>query len=52
MQISGASWDITSHLLNQPDSFFTPSHAMLYTGIGSTAISAGVGSDLLRTKIN
>ncbi|MGZ5491160.1 MAG: hypothetical protein ACXW2E_12580, partial [Nitrososphaeraceae archaeon] len=34
MQISGASWDITSHLLNQPDSFFTPSHAMLYTGIG------------------
>ena len=39
MQISGASWDITSHLLNQPDSFFTPSHAMLYTGIGLIAIS-------------
>ncbi len=50
MQISGASWDITSHLLNQPDSFFTPSHAMLYTGIGLIAISAGVGSYLLRRK--
>ncbi|HEX7140997.1 MAG TPA: hypothetical protein VF222_00810 [Nitrososphaeraceae archaeon] len=50
MQISGASWDITSHLLNQPDSFFTPSHAMLYTGIGLIAISAGVGSYLLNRK--
>lgn len=50
MQISGASWDITSHLLNQPDSFFTPSHAMLYTGIGLIAISAGMGSYLLRRK--
>lgn len=50
MQISGASWDITSHLLNQPDSFFTPSHAMLYTGIGLLAISAGVGSYILRRK--
>jgi hypothetical protein len=50
MQISGASWDITSHLLNQPDSFFTPSHAMLYTGIGLISISAGVGSYILRRK--
>src|SRR5918994_2129783 len=50
MQISGASWDITSHLLNQPDSFFTPSHAMLYTGIGLIAISAGGGSYILRRK--
>ena len=50
MQISGASWDITSHLLNQPDSFFTPSHAMLYTGIGLIAISAGGSSYILRRK--
>jgi len=50
MQISGASWDITSHLLNQPDSFFTPSHAMLYTGIGLISISAGVGSYILRRR--
>ena len=50
MQISGASWDITSHLLNQPDSFFTPSHAMLYTGIGLIAISAGASSYILRRK--
>ena len=50
MQISGASWDITSHLLNQPDSFFTPSHAMLYTGIGLISISTGVGSYILRRR--
>ena len=50
MQISGASWDITSHLLNQPDSFFTPSHAMLYTGIGLISISAGMGSYILRRR--
>jgi hypothetical protein len=50
IQISGASWDITSHLLNQPDSFFTPSHAMLYTGIGLIAISAGASSYILRRK--
>ncbi|HYY71218.1 MAG TPA: hypothetical protein VE595_02295 [Nitrososphaeraceae archaeon] len=47
IQIAGASWDITSHLLNQPESFFTPSHTMLYTGIGLIVISAGIGSFLL-----
>ena len=42
IQIAGASWDITSHLLNQPESFFTPSHTMLYTGIGLIVVSAGI----------
>ena len=50
IQIAGASWDITSHLLNQPESFFTPSHTMLYTGIGLIVISAGIGSFLLIKK--
>ena len=50
IQIAGASWDLTSHLLNQPESFFTPSHAMLYTGIGLIVVSAGIGSFLLIKK--
>ena len=28
MQISGTSWDVTSHLMNQPETFFTPSHTL------------------------
>lgn len=50
IQIAGASWDITSHLLNQPESFFTPSHTMLYTGIGLIVVSAGIGSFLLMKR--
>ena len=40
LQIGGASWDITSHILRQPETFFTPSHAVLYTGVGLTTIAA------------
>jgi hypothetical protein len=36
----GASWDITSHLLRTPETFFTPSHMLLYTGVGISMISA------------
>jgi hypothetical protein len=50
IQIAGGSWDVTSHLLNQPETFFTPSHTMLYTGIGLLVISAGIGFFLLRKK--
>ena len=39
MQISGTSWDITSHLMFEPESFFTPSHTLLYSGIGSIIIA-------------
>jgi hypothetical protein len=40
LQISGASWDITSHILREPETFFTPSHTMLYTGAGLTTLAA------------
>ncbi len=40
LQIGGTSWDITSHLLQLPETFFTPSHTLLYTGIGFLAISS------------
>lgn len=39
----GASWDITSHLLRTPETFFTPSHMVLYTGVGISLISAILG---------
>lgn len=31
---SGGSWDITNHILNKPETFFAPPHAMLYSGVG------------------
>ena len=43
LQIGGASWDITSHILRQPETFFTPSHAVLYIGAGLTTIAAIIG---------
>lgn len=29
----GGSWDITNHLLNKPESFFSPPHALMYSGV-------------------
>jgi hypothetical protein len=43
LQIGGASWDVTSHFIRQPETFFTPSHAVLYTGAGLTTIAATIG---------
>jgi hypothetical protein len=43
LQIGGASWDITSHILRQPETFFTPSHTVLYTGAGLATIAAIIG---------
>ena len=39
MQISGTSWDVTSHLMFEPESFFTPSHTLLYSGISLVIIA-------------
>ena len=47
----GASWDITSHLLREPETFFTPSHGILYLGVGISVISAIMSSAMyLRRK--
>ncbi len=43
LQIGGASWDITSHILREPETFFTPSHTVLYTGVGLTTFAAIIG---------
>ena len=42
MQISGTSWDVTSHLMFKPETFFTPSHALLYSGIGLITIATAL----------
>lgn len=52
IQIEGASWDVTSHLLRRPETFFTPSHAMLYTGVGLLSIAAAISANLLLKNKN
>lgn len=34
----GGSWDITNHLLNKPETFFSPPHAILYAGVAITLV--------------
>jgi hypothetical protein len=47
MQIAGTSWDVTSHIMEEPETFFTTSHAVLYAGIGLLTIAAGISVILL-----
>lgn len=47
LQISGTSWDVTSHIMQEPETFFTPSHTVLYTGVGLLTLAAGLGVVLL-----
>lgn len=48
----GASWDVTAHLLRTPETFFTPSHTILYTGVGISLISAIVSIFVLVRQRN
>lgn len=50
LQIGGASWDITSHIMEEPETFFTPSHTVLYTGVGLLTAAAGISGILLIKK--
>ena len=52
IQTEGASWDVTSHLLRRPETFFTPSHTMLYTGVGLLSIAAAISANLLLKNKN
>jgi hypothetical protein len=47
IQIAGTSWDVTSHIMEEPETFFTPSHTLLYAGIGLLAVAAGINVILL-----
>ena len=35
----GGSWDVTNHLLNRPETFFSPPHAILYTGVAIALVN-------------
>jgi hypothetical protein len=37
---SAGGWDITNHLLNKPESFLSPPHAALYTGVSMVIVGA------------
>jgi len=39
LQIAGAQWDVSAHILGIVETFFTPAHAVLYTGIGLVALA-------------
>ena len=39
LQIAGAQWDISAHILGIVETFFTPAHAVLYAGIGLVALA-------------
>jgi hypothetical protein len=47
MQITGTSWDVTSHVMEEPETFFTPSHTVLYAGVGLLTLAAGTSVILL-----
>jgi hypothetical protein len=47
LQIAGTSWDVTSHIMQEPETFFTPSHTVLYAGVGLLTIAAGTSGFLL-----
>jgi hypothetical protein len=40
MTASAGGWDITNHLLNKPESFFSLPHAALYTGVGMVILGS------------
>ena len=38
----GGSWDITNHLLNKPETFFSPPHALMYSGVAISLIGVAI----------
>jgi len=43
LQVGGANWDVSSHVLGIVDSFFTPSHLVLYLGIFLVLLAGFLG---------
>jgi hypothetical protein len=39
---SGGSWDITNHLLNKPETFFSAPHAILYSGVALAMLGSAL----------
>src|SRR2546428_10298637 len=49
LQIAGAQWDVSAHILVIVETFFTPAHTVLYTGIALVALASFYGL-LLQSK--
>ena len=43
LQIAGAQWDVSAHILGIVETFFTPAHTVLYTGIALVALASVYG---------
>src|SRR5262249_28123038 len=39
---TGGSWDISNHLLNKPETFFSIPHAVLYTGVAVAILGTAI----------
>src|SRR6266540_3084775 len=49
LQIAGAQWDVSAHILGIVETFFTPAHTVLYIGIAMVAV-ASLSGLVLRTN--
>ena len=49
LQIGSGQWDVTWHSLDQPETFFTPPHTILYAGV-VLSLSTGILSIILRVR--
>ena len=52
LEITGGIWDATSHILREPEFFWTIQHATVYSGVAMIASSGILGSIFLIKKKN
>ena len=50
LEITGGIWDATSHILREPELFWTIQHVSVYTGVAMIASSGILGTIFLITK--
>ena len=48
--VSAGFWDAISHIQNEPEFFWSPSHMIVYTGVSMTAVAAILGGILIIRK--
>src|SRR5215212_11464776 len=51
LQISGSNWDIIWHGIGNVETFFTPPHSVIYSGVALAIGSVVVGGIIHTTKI-
>src|ERR687898_2637654 len=52
LQISGSNWDIVWHGIGNVETFFTPPHSVIYSGVALAIGSVVVGGIIHTTKIS